>query len=42
MDELRSIGENTRGPKPFSPRDRSTFLSTLDLAIVRLQRDGFK
>ncbi len=42
MDELRSIGENTRGPKPFSPRDRSAFLSTLDLAILRLQRDGFK
>jgi uncharacterized protein YaiI (UPF0178 family) len=38
MDELRSGGETTRGPKPFSPKDRSSFLSALDLAIVRLKR----
>ena len=31
----------TGGPKPFSPRDRSSFLSALDLAIVRLKRAGF-
>lgn len=42
MDSLRSAGEVTRGPAPFSPKDRSAFLSTLDLAIVRLKRDGFK
>jgi uncharacterized protein YaiI (UPF0178 family) len=42
LDDLRSTGENTGGPKPFSPRDRSAFLQALDLAIVRLQRDGFK
>ncbi len=42
MDSLRSAGEVTRGPAPFSPKDRSTFLSALDLAIVRLKRDGFK
>lgn len=38
MDELRSGGETTRGPKPFSSKDRSAFLSALDLAIVRLKR----
>jgi uncharacterized protein YaiI (UPF0178 family) len=41
MDSLRSSGEITGGPKPFAPRDRSTFLSALDQAIVRLKRDGF-
>jgi uncharacterized protein YaiI (UPF0178 family) len=38
MHDLRSAGEVTRGPRPFSPRDRSTFLSTLDETIRRLQR----
>ena len=41
MDSLRSAGEITGGPKPFSPRDRSSFLSTLDAALVRLTRAGF-
>lgn len=41
MDDLRSSGEITGGPKPFSKRDRSTFLSALDLAVVRLKQDGF-
>ncbi len=41
MDDLRSAGEITGGPKPFSPRDRSAFLSALDLAVTRLKRDGF-
>ena len=41
MDSLRSAGEVTGGPKPFSPRDRSSFLSALDQAIVRLKRAGF-
>src|ERR1700683_2810708 len=40
MDSLRSAGEITGGPKPFSPRDRSSFLAALDQAIVRLQRAG--
>jgi uncharacterized protein len=40
MDSLRSAGEITGGPKPFSPRDRSAFLSALDQAIVRLRRAG--
>jgi uncharacterized protein YaiI (UPF0178 family) len=41
MDSLRSAGEVTSGPKSFSPRDRSSFLSALDQAIVRLKRAGF-
>lgn len=41
MEDLRSAGAITGGPKPFSPRDRSAFLSALDLAIVRLKRAGF-
>ncbi|MFL6971722.1 MAG: YaiI/YqxD family protein [Xanthobacteraceae bacterium] len=40
MDSLRSAGEITGGPKPFSASDRSAFLSALDQAIVRLQRAG--
>ncbi len=40
MDELRSAGHTTGGPKPFQPRDRSSFLSALDLAIVRLKRES--
>jgi uncharacterized protein len=38
MTDLRSAGEATSGPKPFSPRDRSAFLSALDLAIRRALR----
>lgn len=38
MHDLRSAGEVTGGPRPFAPRDRSTFLSALDQAIRRLQR----
>ena len=41
MESLRESGEITSGPKPFAPRDRSAFLSALDLAIVRLKRAGF-
>jgi uncharacterized protein YaiI (UPF0178 family) len=41
MDSLRSAGEITGGPKPFSPRDRSNFLAALDQTIVRLKRAGF-
>jgi uncharacterized protein YaiI (UPF0178 family) len=40
MDDLRSAGQITGGPKPFTARDRSAFLSALDLAIVRLKRAG--
>ncbi|MEK1888784.1 MAG: YaiI/YqxD family protein [Phyllobacterium sp.] len=41
MEELRSAGQITGGPRPFSPKDRSAFLSALDLAVVRLKRAGF-
>src|ERR1041385_6088220 len=41
MDALRSAGEITGGPKPFSPKDRSAFLQSLDREIVRLRRKGF-
>jgi uncharacterized protein YaiI (UPF0178 family) len=41
MDQLRSAGAVTGGPKSCSPRDRSTFLSALDRAIVRSKREGF-
>lgn len=34
-EHLRSMGEATRGPKPFTPADRSRFLQALDLAIRR-------
>ena len=40
MDSLRSAGAVTGGPKPFAPRDRSAFLSSLDQALVRLKRAG--
>jgi uncharacterized protein YaiI (UPF0178 family) len=40
MHDLRSAGEMTRGPRPFSPRDRSDFLGALDRTIRRLQRAG--
>jgi hypothetical protein len=40
MDGLRSAGETTRGPPPFSPRDRSNFLSALDTVVNRLKREG--
>jgi uncharacterized protein len=42
MDHLRSIGEATSGPKSFSPRDRSNFLSALDNAVTRLKRTTVK
>jgi uncharacterized protein len=41
LDQLRSAGEITGGPKPFSPKDRSAFLGSLEREIVRLKRAGF-
>jgi uncharacterized protein len=38
MTDLRTSGEITGGPKSFSPRDRSTFLFSLDQTIRRIQR----
>ena len=40
MADLREAGAVTGGPRAFSPRDRSSFLQALDLAIVRLKRSG--
>ena len=42
MDQLRSAGAITGGPKPFSPKDRSAFLGSLDREIVRLKRQGWR
>jgi uncharacterized protein YaiI (UPF0178 family) len=36
MDELRSAGSITGGPKPFAAKDRSAFLSALDQAVRRV------
>jgi len=38
MEDLRSAGAITGGPKSFSDRDRSKFLSALHEAIVQLKR----
>jgi uncharacterized protein YaiI (UPF0178 family) len=38
MEHLRSFGEITSGPKPFSPKDRSAFLSALDAAVMRARK----
>ena len=40
LDQLRSAGEVTSGPRPFSARDRSDFLQSLDRTIMRLKRAG--
>lgn len=38
MEHLRSFGEITGGPKPFSQRDRSQFLSALDALVQKAKR----
>lgn len=38
MEHLRSFGEITSGPRPFSQKDRSAFLSALDAAVGRGRR----
>ena len=40
MADLRAGGDQIGGPKPFSGKDRSAFLQTLDAAIVRMKRAG--
>ena len=40
MDSLRSAGEVTGGPRPYTPRDRSAFLSAMETAVQRLRRAG--
>jgi uncharacterized protein YaiI (UPF0178 family) len=38
MDGLRAAGQVTSGPRPFAAKDRSAFLSALDLAVNRARR----
>jgi uncharacterized protein len=40
MADLRAGVGITSGPAPFSPADRSSFLSALHTALVRLKRRG--
>jgi uncharacterized protein YaiI (UPF0178 family) len=37
-EHLRSMGEVTRGPKPFEAADRSRFLQALDTAVVKARK----
>jgi hypothetical protein len=37
-EHLRSMGEITGGPRPFAAADRSKFLQTLDVAVVRARK----
>jgi uncharacterized protein YaiI (UPF0178 family) len=37
-EHLRSMGEITGGPRPFSSADRSQFLQSLDAAVTRARR----
>jgi uncharacterized protein YaiI (UPF0178 family) len=37
-EHLRSVGEITGGPRPFTPADRSRFLQALDTAVVKARR----
>lgn len=37
-EHLRSVGEITRGPKPFAAGDRSRFLQALDTAVVKARK----
>jgi hypothetical protein len=41
MQDLRDLGQSAGGPKPFSQRHRSAFLSSLDETVNRLRRAGF-
>lgn len=38
MEHIRSTGETTGGPPPFSPSDRSRFLQILDQTLAREKR----
>ena len=40
MSDLRAMGEASGGPRPFSPRDRSAFLSALDAAVMRARKQS--
>lgn len=38
MEHLRSMGETTGGPRAFTAKDRSAFLSALDAAVHRARK----
>jgi uncharacterized protein YaiI (UPF0178 family) len=38
MDQLRSTGVETGGPRPWSPRDTKAFAGTLDRLLSRLMK----
>lgn len=38
LDDLRSAGETTGGPKPFGPKDKQAFLQALDREVRRAGR----
>jgi uncharacterized protein len=40
LDELRSVGEITGGPAPFSATDQKAFAGQLDRLLARWQRSG--
>ena len=40
LADLRGAGEQTRGPAPFDPRDRSRFLQSLETAVQASLREG--
>jgi uncharacterized protein YaiI (UPF0178 family) len=39
LAELRGAGEITKGPRAFTPRDRSRFLQALEDAVQRSRRE---
>ncbi|OLL40275.1 YaiI/YqxD family protein [Bartonella henselae] len=41
MNDLRGQGKVINSPRPFCRKDRSAFLSALDLAVQRLKRCGY-
>ena len=40
MEDLRSAGAITGGPRPFAPRDRQAFLQGLDREVRRAAREA--
>ena len=39
MEDLRSAGQITGGPRPFGPKDRQAFLQSLDREVRRAMRE---
>lgn len=40
MDQLRSTGVETGGPKPYSPADKRAFADAFDRTLTRMLRDA--